>query len=98
MGGAFSSFGTHTVSFITNFDTFTPVMTEVIDLSSITYADSVEIRIAMGDNSGSPGKSTFLQGIQLEGDVAPIPEPATMAMLGLAFAGLGGYVRKRKGL
>ena len=27
---------------------------------------------------------------------APIPEPATMCALGLALAGLGGYVRKRK--
>ena len=25
-----------------------------------------------------------------------IPEPCTMAMLGLAFAGLGGYVRRRR--
>jgi len=34
--------------------------------------------------------------ISTGGDI--IPEPATMAMLGLAFAGIGGYVRKRKSI
>jgi len=44
----------------------------------------------------------YISGVRLEG-AAPerddiIPEPATMAMLGLAFAGLGGYVKRRKRL
>ena len=47
-----------------------------------------------GNNDGS------MAGIQIQGSFVPepatIPEPATMCALGLAVAGLGGYVRKRR--
>jgi hypothetical protein len=95
-GGAFSSAGSGgPISLTTNPTFLRPAVTESLDLSSLPLATSYEFRIALGDNSGLNSKGTFLQGIQLEGDAEAIPEPVTMALLGLAAYGLGGYVRKR---
>ena len=47
-----------------------------------------------GDRTGHHAKASAFALYQ--GSSAPIPEPATMCALGLAVAGLGGYVRKRR--
>jgi len=66
------------------------VTTQTTDLSSITGAQSVEIRIALGDNSSSNSKASFIQGIQL----TTVPEPSSAALLGLG--GLALILRRRK--
>ena len=72
---------------------FNNVFTEVVDLSSIVAISSVEIRIALGDNSVATGKANFIQGIQLTGAVI-IPEPATASLGLLSVAGL--MLRRRR--
>ena len=53
-------------------------------------------------NDGDPATISLSSGwdrvfhVDLETAAAPIPEPATMCALGMAIAGLGGYVRKRR--
>jgi hypothetical protein len=90
-GGSYVSLGTGNQSIATGIAAFTPVLTEVIDLSSLDLAKSFDVLIALGDNSGSGGKATFIQGIQLEGKV--VPEPGTML---LTVAGLAGLVCMRR--
>ena len=81
----FASFGSDTITAPAVLGTFLdPATTQTTDLSSITGASSVEIRIALGDNSGVASKSSWVQGIQLNGTV--VPEPG---MLGLSLVGLG---------
>jgi len=48
------------------------------------------------ENDGSLNGYYPLNAIVLEAVAAPIPEPATMCALGLAVAGLGRYVRRRR--
>lgn len=55
-----------------------------VDLSSITGASSVEIRIGLADNRDEDGKATFVQGIQLDANI--VPEPSTMIMGALGAA------------
>ena len=81
--GAFNSFGSITaiddggVS-----DEPGAVATANLDLSSITGAESVEVRIGVGYTQGNTGSiSGFMQGIQLDGSV--VPEPASLALLGM---------------
>jgi hypothetical protein len=75
--------------------------------SSITWQDLVDAGLSGGGaialtvtDDGTPGLTgtdgtTFTVGAAPPSDI--IPEPATMCALGLAVAGLGGYVRKRRG-
>jgi|GEM_PF-1846495 len=99
-GGAFTSFG----SVVSN-DTDAvignngPVVTADFDLSSITGAETVEVRIAFGTDGSTAGANPFaatgfVQGIQLNGEIVPIPEPSSIALIGMFGASL--VVRRRR--
>ena len=71
-GGDFISFGNETMGHIDGTDpvnTFLTPKTQTNDLSAIQSARSVKIRIALGDNSASAGKSSWIQNINLEGSL-----------------------------
>ena len=75
---------------------FTGFTTSSIDLASVpslAAGDSVEFRIAFGDNSGaaSTQKAVYIDNVVLEGTV--VPEPASLGLLGLAGLGL---LRRRR--
>jgi len=67
------------------------------DLGAIGYTDNVNaVKIVGLDNFGaSPGFDVaFVQG--LEGSVVVVPEPTTLALVGLAILALGGTARLRR--
>jgi len=67
------------------------------DFGSIGYTDNVNaVKIVGLDNfGGSPGFDVaFVQG--LEGSVVVVPEPTTLALLGLAILAMGGTARLRR--
>lgn len=67
------------------------------DLGAIGFTENVNaVKIVGLDNFGaSPGFDiAFVQG--LEGSVVVVPEPTTLALVGLAFLALGGAARRRK--
>ena len=67
------------------------------DLGAIGYTDNVNaVKIVGLDNfGGSPGFDVaFVQG--LEGSVVVVPEPTTLALLGLAILAMGGTARLRR--
>ena len=68
-GGAFTSYGLYSTTAHTAQNVFLTPETVVTNLSGITGANSVEIRIAMGDNSGMTSKASWIQGIVLDGAV-----------------------------
>lgn len=75
---------------------FTGFTTSSIDLASVpalSAGDSIEFRIAFGDNSSSAStqKAVYVDNVTLEGAV--VPEPASLGLLGLAGLGL---LRRRR--
>ena len=80
--GAFVSYGSIQATDTLGAGVSAPVASANFDLTSITGAQSVEVRIGIGYSVGnSAALSGFVQGIQLEGDV--VPEPPSLALLGL---------------
>lgn len=76
---------------------FTGFSTSTINLSAIPLlgpTDSIEFRLAFGDNSNSntSSKGVYLDNLILVGDI--VPEPAGAALLGLA--GTAGLLRRRR--
>jgi hypothetical protein len=68
-----------------------------LDLSSITGFDSatsVEFRLVFHDDNSSPG-SGYLENIAVSGTATVIPEPASLALLGLGGLCLAGGRRQR---
>ncbi len=58
------------------------VATETVDLSSLaalSNGDTIELRVAMADNTGATNFSTFIQGLELNGieGTETVPEPAS---------------------
>ena len=92
-GGAFTAIGSSVSSTAPDAsNVWSPVTTANIDLSTITGASSVEIRIGVADNLDNSGAAAFVQGVQLNGTV--VPEPATVGMFSL----MGGaliFIRRR---
>ncbi len=77
-GGTFNAIGLAVTAFDDDADNaFGTVQTANVDLSGITGANSVEIRIGVGDDAGSQNRASFIQGIELNG----IPEPSSSALL-----------------
>ncbi len=72
--------------------------TFTIDASTFTAGTEGEPLMLRIGSSGFRG--TYFDNVSLTlpdpQDGEDIPEPATMALLGLAVAGLGGYVRRRR--
>ncbi|MFZ5761024.1 MAG: PEP-CTERM sorting domain-containing protein [Thermodesulfobacteriota bacterium] len=60
-------------------------------VSPFLASGSNVIQVLAGDHGGA----TFFD-LKLTGEVAPVPEPATMLLLGTGLAGLAGVARKRK--
>ena len=89
-----------------NMDTFTATL----DLGGLDPADTIRIafhnyRDRLDTGAASPSSRIYLDNVRVEavrgGGQPPqgdIPEPATMCALGLALAGLSGYVRRRRRL
>ena len=78
-----------------------------VQTDGTSYADGIAIRrLNRGTGSDAFSAQTFWTGSAdndldmefylQEAPAGDIPEPVTMAMLGLAVAGLGGYVRRRR--
>lgn len=57
--------------------------TQTNDLSSIQNTHSVEIRIALGDNSGLGGKASWIQNINLAGSLGQPLSPSLLARYGV---------------
>jgi hypothetical protein len=96
-GGLFNSLGFTSITAPSTLNTFLdPAFTHIVDLTSIMGAKSVELRIALGDNSGVASKSSWVQGIQVYGDVTVIPEPSTLVLSAFGLVGLLRSSRRRQ--
>ena len=82
---------------------FEDVDMDVAEYSLLGHIDNIsagshEVRFRMSRAFLQTGDTPvqYIDDVLVEAEAARVPEPATMALLGMAACGLGGYVRRRR--
>ena len=83
LASSLDSYGSVIGTAAASFNSSYPLRT--IDLSGVEFQDlgSITFRLSLTDDNGSSSRGHYVDNLVLSGDVTLIPEPASLALLGL---------------